>query len=73
MGFVILTPMTDQTLKHLDMDGLLDLMLLSIKDLLEAMEKEDEIGTKVRKKQVELLQRLIVKKKEEALTLNKAL
>ena len=55
--------MTEETLKHLSLDGLYDLMLLSITALLEAVEKKDEAGTVARKKQVELLQSVIRAKK----------
>ena len=57
--------MTEETLKHLTMDGLFDLMMLNTKELLEAIDKKDEIGIKVKTKQLELLQRTIVAKKLE--------
>jgi hypothetical protein len=58
--------MTEETLKHLSIDGLFDLMLLSVKELLEAMDNNDEIGIRVKKKQVELLQRVILTRKLES-------
>jgi len=57
--------MTEETLKHLTMDGLFDLMLLGTKEVLEAIDKKDEIGRRVKQKQLELLQRVIVAKKLE--------
>ena len=57
--------MTEETLKHLTMDGLFDLMVLGTKELLEASDKKDEIGIRVKQKQHELLQRVIVAKKLE--------
>jgi len=55
--------MTEETLKDLNTDGLFDLMIVSVQELLEAMDKKDEIGVRVKKKQVELLQRVIVAKR----------
>ena len=55
--------MTEETLKDLNTDGLFDLMIISVKELLKAMDKKDEIGVRVKKKQVELLQRVIVAKR----------
>ena len=57
--------MTEETLKHVNIDGLFDLMLLGIEELLEAMKKKDPVGIRVKKKQVELLQRVIVTRKAE--------
>ena len=57
--------MTEKTLKHLTLDGLFDLLLNSSKELLEAIDKKDEIGIKVKKKKLELLQELIDAKKIE--------
>ena len=59
------TLMTEQTLKHLAMDGLVDLLLLSVTEFLEALEKKDEIGVRVKRKQIELLQGVIQAKKIE--------
>ena len=55
--------MTEETLKDLNTDGLFDLMIVSVKELLKAMDKKDKIGVRVKKKQVELLQRVIVAKR----------
>ena len=57
--------MTEETLKHLTMDGLFDLIVLATKEVLEAVDKKDEIGLRVKQKQLELLQRVIVAKKLE--------
>ena len=57
--------MTEETLKHLTIDGLFDLLLNSSKEFLEAIDKKDEIGIKVKKKQLELLQKLIDARKIE--------
>ncbi len=67
MSFLNTDVMTEETLKHLAMDGLFDLMMLSVSELFEAMDKKDEIGIKVKKKQLELLQRVIIAKKGKAL------
>ena len=56
--------MTEETLKHLTMDGLFDLMILSTKELLDAMDKKDEIGIRIKRKQVELLQNVIAEKQQ---------
>ena len=57
--------MTEQTLKHLNPEGLSDLLVLSVQEFLDAMETKDEIAVRVKKKQLELLLRVIVAKKLE--------
>ena len=64
--------MTEQNLNHLTMEGLIDLLLLSTSEFLEAVEKKDETGIRVKKDQVDLLHQVIVAKRTE-LSLNKAL
>jgi hypothetical protein len=56
--------MTEQTLKYLAIDGLFGLLMLSTRELLEVMDKKDEIGIRIKKKQVELLQQMIDEKQE---------
>ena len=56
--------MTDQTFKYLSIDGLFYLLLLSTRELLEAMDKKDEIGIRIKRKQVELLQNVIAEKQQ---------
>ena len=57
--------MTEDTLKDLDLDGLLELMLVCTKELSETIDKKDEIGMRIKKKQLDLLHRLIIEKKEQ--------
>ena len=56
--------MTDQTFKYLTIDGLFYLLLLSTQELLEAMDKKDEIGIRIKRNQVELLQKVITEKQQ---------
>ena len=56
--------MTEHTLQYLPIEGLFELLLLSTKELLEAMEKKDEIGIRIKKRQVEILQKVIAEKQE---------
>ena len=53
------------------MEGLIDLLLLSTKEFLDAVESKDEIALRVKKNQVDLLYRVIMAKRAE-LSLNKA-
>jgi hypothetical protein len=56
--------MTEQTLKYLPIEGLFELLLLSSRELLEAMDKKDDIGIKIKKKQMELLLKVIAEKQQ---------
>jgi hypothetical protein len=57
--------MTEETLKHRTMEGLVDLMLLTTNEFLEAVERRDEIEMRAKKNQVDLLHQIIIAKRAE--------
>ena len=60
--------MTDETLKALHLEGLMELLFQSTKELLEALERAtpDDIEIRTKKKQVQMLYDVILQKKESA-------
>jgi hypothetical protein len=64
--------MTEATLKDLPLDVLIDMMIKSTKELLDAIEKNEEDGVEIRvkKKQLELVQGVILSKKTQLKELN---
>ena len=60
--------MTDETLKALHLEGLMELLFQSTKELLEALERAtpDDIEIRTKKKQVQMLYDAILQKKESA-------
>ena len=57
------TVMKEETLKQLNLDGLFDLLLLSTKELLESIDRKDEIGQRVKIRQIAILNKVITDKK----------
>lgn len=62
--------MTEDTLKYLSLDAVSVLMQQSIKELKEAIDKrdkneEDETAIENKKKQIELIQRVLIAKRAE--------
>ena len=60
--------MTDETLRALHLEGLMELLFQSTKELLEALERAtpDDIEIRTKKKQVQMLYDAILQKKESA-------
>ena len=60
--------MTDETLRALHLEGLMELLFQSTKELLEALERTnpDDIEIRTKKKQVQMLYDAILQKKESA-------
>ena len=58
--------MTDDTLRALHLEGLMELLFQSTRELLEALERTqpDEIEIRTKKKQVQMLYDVILQKKE---------
>jgi hypothetical protein len=57
--------MTEETLKHLTMEGLIDLLLLTTNEFLEAVEKKDKIGITAKRNQVDVIHLAIAAKRKE--------
>ena len=60
--------MTDETLRALHLEGLMELLFQSTRELLEALERTtpDDIEIRTKKKQVQMLYDAILQKKESA-------
>ncbi|HEX6194144.1 MAG TPA: hypothetical protein VFZ42_17340 [Chitinophagaceae bacterium] len=60
--------MTDETLRALHLEGLMELLFQSTRELLEALERNspDEIEIRTKKKQVQMLYDAILQKKESS-------
>jgi hypothetical protein len=58
--------MTDETLKSLHLEGLMELLFQSTKDLLDVLEnpKSDELEIRAKKKQLRALYETILEKRE---------
>jgi hypothetical protein len=64
--------MTEATLKELPLDVLIDMMIKSTKELLDAIEKneEDGIDVIVKKKQLQMIQAAILTRKTQLKEIN---